>query len=60
MLAEHTWLSSSPVLESFLTESGLEQFTMAKFMHHVDGEFSKAYLLDCAEVFLEESAIGDF
>jgi hypothetical protein len=33
---------------------------MGKFMHHVDGEFSKAYLLECAEVFQEEAAIGDF
>ena len=33
---------------------------MAKFIQQVDGEFSKAYLLDCTEVFREEAAIGDF
>lgn len=33
---------------------------MASYIQQVDGEFSKAYLLDCIEVFKEEAAIGDF
>jgi len=33
---------------------------MAKHMPSIDNQFSRAYLLDCSEVFQEEAAIGDF
>ena len=60
MLLEHPWLSQSPILEAFLTDTSSEQFTMAKFMAQIDNQFSRAYLLDCSDVFQEETAIGNF
>lgn len=60
LLVEHPWLCSSPILEAFLTDTQVRPFTMASYIQQVDGEFSKAYLLDCIEVFKEEAAIGDF
>ena len=60
MLHEHPWLSQSPILEAFLTDTSSEPFAMAKYMAQIDNQFSRAYLLDCSDVFQEEAAIGDF
>ena len=60
MLTTHPWLSSSEILKAFLTDTSSEQFNMAKFMAQIDNQFSRAYLLDCSDVFQEEAAIGDF
>lgn len=60
LLVDHPQLSSSPIVEAFLTDTQIKPFAMASFMQQVDGEFSKAYLLDCSDVFREEAAIGDF
>ena len=61
MLVEHPHLSSSSILEAFLTDQAQDTpFSLAKYIPSIDRQFSRAYLLDCSEVFQEEVAIGDF
>ena len=60
MLHAHPLLSQSRIFEAFLMDTSAEPFAMAKFMAQIDNQFSRAYLLDCQDVFQEEAAIGDF
>ena len=63
MIIEHPQLCNSKLVDAFLLDSSGEQFSMGKHMHEIGGDgsqFSRAYLLECSEVFTEEKAIGDF
>ena len=60
MLVAHPILSCSRVLEDFLSDLSPDQFVMDKHLKHVEGAFSKNYLLDFTDVFQEDGAIGDF
>ena len=63
MIIEHPQLCNSKMVVAFLLDSSGEQFSMGKHMHEIGGDgsqFSRAYLLECSEVFTEEKAIGDF
>ena len=58
MLMEHPIYSSSQLLFDFLTvETAVGAHTLESEAHKVEGKFSLKYLLDCAEVFVEEQAI---